>query len=231
MAKHREADGQRDSVASDSNITPGSGVSPGTLDTRSAPWPRFCFQRRFRLGRRYDRPFAGSGHRSPQINMLVRNVVNGVEGDPQVGQTLAIVIDPDGTPDIVKENTIDITAYLDTGTSSTLLSTDTASVWGIPNSTFNGQQVQFQDIGIGGSANFTVSKPVTIHSAVQRGHEQHAVAGELGRLCQLLLSTTRCGTIRNWTQRRRQRLAHRRIVFRRRECRRHAGAGQQSDGC
>ncbi len=137
----------------------------------------------------------------PQTNMLVRNVVNGVEGDPQVGQTLAIVIDPDGNPDIVEENTINITAYLDTGTSSILLSTDTASVWGVPNSTFNGQQVQFQDIGIGGAANFTVSKPVTIQLApYNTGTNNTLSQAQLGKLRQLLLSATRTCPIRSRPQ-------------------------------
>lgn len=108
----------------------------------------------------------------PQINMLVRNVVNGVVGASQEGQTL----DVDDQGNIVEDNTINITAYLDTGTSSILLSTDTASVWGIPNSTFNGQTVTFADIGIGGTANFTVSKPVALQLAPYTPTVNSAVA-------------------------------------------------------
>jgi hypothetical protein len=107
----------------------------------------------------------------PQINMLVRNVVNGVAQTPQVGETLDIGFDNQGNPIIVETQTVNITAYLDTGSSGILISSDTASTWvdssnnGIPNSTYNGQTVGFADIGVGGTANFTVSKPVALQLA------------------------------------------------------------------
>ncbi len=58
--------------------------------------------------------------------MLVRTINNGVVQDPQVGQTLDIGYDNQGNPIIVEDNTVNISAYLDTGSSSILISTDTA---------------------------------------------------------------------------------------------------------
>src|ERR1700690_39058 len=107
----------------------------------------------------------------PQINMLGRNVVNGVAQAPQVGQTLDIGFDNQGNPIIISNTTVNITAYLDTGSSGMLISPDTASTWvdtsgsGVPNSTYNSQTVGFADIGVGGTANFTVSKPVALQLA------------------------------------------------------------------
>jgi hypothetical protein len=107
----------------------------------------------------------------PQINLLVRNVVNGTAQAPQVGQTLDIGFDQYGNPIILINTTINITAYLDTGSSGLLLSSGTATSYvdsdghGIPNSMYNGQTVGFIDIGVGGAANFTVSKPVALQLA------------------------------------------------------------------
>jgi hypothetical protein len=119
----------------------------------------------------------------PQINMLVRTINNGVVQDPQVGQTLDIGFDNQGNPIIVQNNTINISAYLDTGSSSILISTDTAQTWvdannqGIPTSTYNGQPVKFADIGVGGTANFSVSKPVVVQLAPYTPTVNSAVAG------------------------------------------------------
>jgi hypothetical protein len=118
----------------------------------------------------------------PQINMLVRNVVNGVAGAPQVGSTLDIGFDNQGNPIIVTNTTVNITAYLDTGSSTMLISHDTADTWvdsnnqGIPNSTYNGQTVGFADIGVGGAANFNVSKPVVVQLASYTPTVNSAVA-------------------------------------------------------
>ena len=51
-------------------------------------------------------------------------------------------------------------AYLDTGTSSVVLSQESAQEFGINAETANGQPVTFTDIGIGGGENFGVSEPL-----------------------------------------------------------------------
>ena len=51
-------------------------------------------------------------------------------------------------------------AYLDTGTSSVVLSQESAQQFGITSETSNGQPVTFTDIGIGGGENFGVSEPL-----------------------------------------------------------------------
>jgi hypothetical protein len=104
----------------------------------------------------------------PQINMLVRNIGANGPGDPLTAQT---VVGYDDNFNPITAPSINITAYLDTGSSGSLLSTSTATGYtdstghGIPNSTFNGQTVKFADIGVGGTANFTVSKPIVMQFA------------------------------------------------------------------
>ena len=87
----------------------------------------------------------------PQVYMLLRTTPSGT---PIVGQTTD-PNDPFGTVP-----SIGIQAYLDTGASGILISTPTAQAWGLPNSTYNGQTVTFDDIGVAGTAAFNVSNPI-----------------------------------------------------------------------
>ena len=56
--------------------------------------------------------------------------------------------------------TFDVTGFLDTGTSATLLSQETAQGLGILSATSGGKPVVFSDVGVGGSENFDVSEPL-----------------------------------------------------------------------
>jgi hypothetical protein len=85
----------------------------------------------------------------PQIYMSLHNTPGGA---PIVGQTTGIFGDI--------ESTIGIQAYLDTGASGILISQQTADAWHLANSTYNGQTVKFEDVGVVGSAQFTVSNPI-----------------------------------------------------------------------
>ncbi len=53
-------------------------------------------------------------------------------------------------------------AYLDTGASGTLLSTSTAQFFSLPDSTYNGATVNYNDVGVAGTGAFTVSEPVRV---------------------------------------------------------------------
>jgi len=87
----------------------------------------------------------------PQIYMLLRDSPTGT---PIVGATADTnPSDPFGTVP-----TIGIQAYLDTGSSGILVSTATAQAWALSNSTYNGQTITFNDIGVGGTAAFNVSQ-------------------------------------------------------------------------
>src|SRR6266566_3247258 len=66
---------------------------------------------------------------------------------------------PNGTP-LEAAGTFNVQAYLDTGTSSSLLSLETANALGIDPSTYNNQPVTFFDVGVGGSQDFDVSNPI-----------------------------------------------------------------------
>src|SRR5262245_27755766 len=79
----------------------------------------------------------------PQINVILRNQVGGAPGPPLVGETL----DPITLGNVP---TLTLQAYLDTGASGTLLSVPTATTWGIPTATFNGQPVTYDDVGVVG---------------------------------------------------------------------------------
>src|SRR4051812_28312083 len=66
---------------------------------------------------------------------------------------------PDGDPlqaDAGGVTTFDVSAFLDTGTSGMLLSQETAQGLGINQSQFNGEDVVFGDVGVGGIDNFFV---------------------------------------------------------------------------
>lgn len=58
-----------------------------------------------------------------------------------------------------------ISGYLDTGASGVLLSQETYQALEIAEAQYNGQNVVFSDIGVGGSDNFWVSNNVYLHAA------------------------------------------------------------------
>lgn len=90
----------------------------------------------------------------PQINVIMRNQVSGAPGAPLIGATT----DPNDPFSTVQ--TLTLQAYLDTGSSGTLFSEPTATTWGIPTATFNGQPVMYNDVGVVGTAQFSVSQPI-----------------------------------------------------------------------
>lgn len=72
---------------------------------------------------------------------------------------------PGGAPivaDIFGYQTFNIEAYYDTGASGVLLSNNTADFLEIVRSTFDGQDVIFSDVGVGGADQFNVSEPLHI---------------------------------------------------------------------
>ena len=79
----------------------------------------------------------------PQIHVIFRD---SPDGDPLGGDS----------PD----DGLDVAAFLDTGTSGSLLSQESASALGIDSATYDGQPVQFTDVGIAGSEPFDVSTPL-----------------------------------------------------------------------
>jgi hypothetical protein len=90
----------------------------------------------------------------PQINVILQNSPGGT---PLQGKTY------DDSLNLVP--TINIQAYLDTGASGILLSVATtdptsADSWHVPSSTFNGQAVQYNDVGVIGTAQIDVSQPI-----------------------------------------------------------------------
>ncbi len=64
------------------------------------------------------------------------------------------------TGQIVEKTIFNLQAYLDTGASGILLSTTTASDFGVPLQTVGATQVTYQDVGAVGSATFNVSQPI-----------------------------------------------------------------------
>ncbi len=89
----------------------------------------------------------------PRINVLIRN---SADSDPIVGETVN-PIDPFETIP-----TINLQAYFDTGASGVLLSNATMSAWGLTAAQHNGQEVVFEDVGVGGTDFFRVSQPISI---------------------------------------------------------------------
>jgi hypothetical protein len=90
----------------------------------------------------------------PQINVIMRNQVSNAPGPPLVGATT------DPMNPFATVPTLTLQAYLDTGSSGTLISVPTAQAWGIPTATFNGQPVLYNDVGVVGTAQFNVSQPI-----------------------------------------------------------------------
>ena len=64
------------------------------------------------------------------------------------------------TGQIVEKTIFNLQAYFDTGASGVLLSTSTASDFGVPLQTVGATQVTYQDVGAVGSATFNVSQPI-----------------------------------------------------------------------
>ena len=61
--------------------------------------------------------------------------------------------------------TFTVEAFYDTGASGVLISKETADALGVNRSTFNGETVYFEDVGVGGSSFFEVSEPLHISLA------------------------------------------------------------------
>ena len=74
--------------------------------------------------------------------------------------------DPLAASDGVGGTTFDVTAFLDTGTSATLLSQETAQGLGIASATSGGIPVTYSDIGVGGSQDFDVSQSLYTQLAI-----------------------------------------------------------------
>jgi hypothetical protein len=119
----------------------------------------------------------------PQINVIMRNQVSGAPGMPLIGATT----DPNDPFSTVQ--TLTLQAYLDTGSSGTLLSEPTAATWGIPIASFNGQPVMYNDVGVVGTAQFGVSQPIytqlapfnpTVNSLVEINANYAQVAPKYG---------------------------------------------------
>lgn len=101
-------------------------------------------ERRAFLSTTYDISGVGSASLDqPQINTIFRTSPN---GNPLGGTG----------PD----DGLDVKAFLDTGTSASLLSQESADALGITPASYNGQPIVFTDVGVGGGAAFDVSNPV-----------------------------------------------------------------------
>ena len=68
--------------------------------------------------------------------------------------------DPLAASDGLGGTTFDVSAFLDTGTSATLLSQETAQGLGIQSAVSGGVPVTYSDVGVGGNENFDVSEPL-----------------------------------------------------------------------
>src|SRR3954452_7957705 len=101
-------------------------------------------ERRVFLSTTYDISGVGSASLDqPQINTIFRTSPN---GNPLGGTG----------PD----DGLDVKAFLDTGTSASLLSQESADALGITPASYNGQPIVFFDVGVAGGAPFDVSNPV-----------------------------------------------------------------------
>jgi hypothetical protein len=73
--------------------------------------------------------------------------------------------------------TFTVEAFYDTGASGVLVSKETADAMGIRHATYNGQPVEFADVGVGGADYFDVSEPLYISLApygVERDLDNYA---------------------------------------------------------
>ena len=61
--------------------------------------------------------------------------------------------------DALGDDSYDIQSYLDTGTSTVLLSNEVWQGFGVNADSYDGQQIEYDDIGIGGSTAYAVSTP------------------------------------------------------------------------
>jgi hypothetical protein len=85
-------------------------------------------------------------------------------------QTHLLLTDtPGGSPimgqDVLGDSSYDIQCYLDTGTSTVLLSDEVWDSFGLTAETDDGQDVEYNDIGIGGSVQYNVSTPYYVSVA------------------------------------------------------------------
>jgi hypothetical protein len=86
----------------------------------------------------------------PQTHLVVRQ---NPTDPPIIGQ------------DILGDPSYDIQSFLDTGTSTIVLSNEVMQSFGLNADTFNGTEIQYNDIGIGGSTAFNVSTPYYVSLA------------------------------------------------------------------
>jgi len=121
----------------------------------------------------------------PQINVIMRNMVSGAPGPPLVGATT----DPNDPFSTVP--TLTLQAYLDTGASGMLISSASGTAWSVPNATFGGQPVLYNDVGVVGTAQFNVSQPIytqlapynpTVNSLVEVNTDYSQVAPKYGAI-------------------------------------------------
>jgi len=80
----------------------------------------------------------------PRINMLVRRQPNG----------------PPLSANVVGDATFNVEAFLDTGASEVLISSNTADGLGLKHEQVNHNDVTFNDVGVGGDSKFDVSEPL-----------------------------------------------------------------------
>lgn len=79
-----------------------------------------------------------------------------------------IRLSPDGPPlteDLTGTNTFRFEAFLDTGASGMLISSQTADLLGVPLEYVEGQPIVFYEVGVGGEQPFNVSQPIYVDLA------------------------------------------------------------------
>jgi hypothetical protein len=86
----------------------------------------------------------------PQTHLLLRE---SPADDPIEGQ------------DVFGDPSIDIQSFLDTGTSTVLLSNEVWDSFGLDADSYEGTEIQYNDIGIGGSTAYNVSTPYYVYLA------------------------------------------------------------------
>ncbi len=108
----------------------------------------------------------------PRWLLSASYTLNGVQpvafDQPQINALFRL--SPGGTPITATDPTtgdsgFNVQGFLDTGTSSLLLSQETAQGLGLPSETYQGKPVAFTDIGIGGGEQFDVSQPLYVSLA------------------------------------------------------------------
>lgn len=100
----------------------------------------------------------------PSSPIVIQGVQPAALDQPQIH---ALLMRPGDTQPISASDgsggtTFDIQAFLDTGTSSYILSQETAQGLGIQSETVNGQNATYTDYGVNGSSDFDISEPLNI---------------------------------------------------------------------